>query len=200
MADPAVANILKSNAVLWIAPEGEAFPDETTIAAGAAWGGNWTRLGYTKEPLVFAYEDERHNVDVEEVLMTIRRHRISEESRMETTLSELIGDYLKYATEGALTTTAAGASQKAFEELLFGDDANLTVYTVGFEGIAYNANAVALPIRIGYYRCNVKLNGELEFSKKNDDHTGVPIQIMALGRTDGGRPIWLNRVTAPASS
>lgn len=200
MADPVVTNILKSGAVAWIAPEGTAFPDETTVNAGAAWGGAWVRMGFTKEPLKLAYDDENHNIEVEEFLAAVGRKRIGEESKMETVLSELTGDYLKYAMDGALTTTAAGAGQKGFEELLVGNDSEKPVYAVGFEGIRYNATGVALPIRIGYWRCTIRLNGELEFSRRSDDHTGVSIQVEALANTTTGRVIWFNRVTAPATA
>lgn len=200
MADPVVTNILKSNAVAWIAPVGTAFPDETTVAAGASWGGSWARWGFTKEPLTLAYESEEHNVQVEEFLGDIDRYKISESAMMETVLSELIADYLTYGMDGAVTVTAAGASQKGYSELLVGNDAIKPEYAIGFESIRYNASGVALPQRIGFYRCTLKLNGELTFSKKNDDHTGVPLQAIALANTTTGRLIWSNFVTAPATS
>jgi len=151
MADPVVTNILKSGAIAWIAPTGEAFPDETTVAAGAVWGGQWARLGFTKEPLKLAYEDEEHEIEVEEFLGAVGRKKIGEKAMIETVLSELMADYLKYGMDGAVTTTAAGASQKAFSELLVGNDSEKTVYTIGFEGVRYNASAVALPQRMGFY-------------------------------------------------
>ena len=46
----------------------------------------------------------------------------------------------------------------------------------------------------------LKLNGELQFSRRNDDHTGVPLQAIALANTTTGRLIWSNFITAPASS
>jgi hypothetical protein len=200
MANPSVANILKSGAVAWLAPTGEAFPDETSIAAGAAWSGNWARLGYTKEPLKLMYEDEQHDIEVEEVLMAVGRKKIGETASIETVLSELIADYLQMALDGAVTTTAAGSGQKGYEQLLAGDDSEKTIYTIGFEGIRYNDSGIALPLRIGFYRCTLRLNGELKFSRRDDDHTGIPLQAQALGRTDAGRPIWFQRVTAPATS
>jgi len=200
MADPVVTNILKSGAITWLAPEGEAFPDETTVAAGADWGGNWERIGFTKEPLTLAYEDEEHNIEVEEFLAAVGRNTIGEKAMMETVLSELIGDYLKYALEGALTTTAAGASQKGFQELLVGNDSRRTVYAIGFEAIKYNSTGVALPQRYGFWRCTLRLNGELKFSRRDDDHTGIPLQAKALANTTTGRLIWTNLVTAPATS
>jgi hypothetical protein len=200
MGNPAVANILKSNAVTWIAPEGEAFPDETTVAAGAAWGGNWERIGFTKEPLKLAYEDEEADWNVEENIMAVGRVKISEEAALETVLAELTGEYLQYALDGTLTVTAAGASQKGYEQLLAGGVTLKAVYTIGFEGIRYNASAIALPLRMGFYRATLRLNGELEFSKRSDETTGVPLQARALGREDGSSPIWFQRVTAPATS
>jgi len=200
MGDPVVTNILKSGAIAWIAPEATAFPDETTIAAGVSWGASWTRLGFTKEPLKLAYEDEQHDIEVEEFLGAVGRKKIGEKATMETVLSELIADYLKYGTDGAVTTTAAGAAQKAFAELLIGNDSEKTVYTIGFEAVRYNSTSVALPQRIGFYRCTLRLNGELKFSRRDDDHTGVPLQAEALANTTSGRMIWSNFVTAPATA
>lgn len=200
MADPVVTNILKSGAIAWIAPVGTAFPDETTVNAGAAWGGAWARMGFTKEPLTLAYESEEHNVEVEEFLASLDRYKIGESSTMETVLSELTADYLKYALDGAVTTVAAGASQKGYSELLVGNDSEKPEYAIGFEAIRYNSSGVALPQRIGYYRCTLKLNGELKFSRRDDDHTGVPLQAQALANATTGRLIWSNFVTAPATS
>lgn len=200
MADPVVANILKSGAIGWIAPVGTAFPDETTINAGAAWGGAWVRWGFTKEPLKLAYEAEHHNIEVEEFLAAVGRKKIAEKAMIETVLSELIADYLKYGTDGTVTTVAAGASQKGYSELLIGNDSEKAEYAIGFEGIRYNASAVALPQRIGFYRATLTLNGELLFSKRNDDHTGVPLQAEAMANTSTGRLVWTNFVTAPATS
>ena len=200
MADPVITNILKSGAVAWLAPTGEAFPSETSVAAGAAWGGNWARIGFTKEPLVLNYEDEEHEIEVEEMLMAIGRKKIGEKSNIETVLSEFKADYLQYAVDGAVTTVAAGASQKGYEQLLIGNDSEKTVYTIGFEGIAYNSSGIALPLRIGFYRCTIRLNGELKFSKRDDDYTGIPLQAKCLGNTSTGRSIYMKRVTAPATS
>lgn len=200
MGDPVVTNILKSGAIAWIAPVATAFPDETTVNAGASWGGSWTRLGFTKEPLKLAYEDEEHDIEVEEFLAAVGRKKIGEKATLETVLSELIADYLKYGIDGAVTTTAAGAAQKAFSELLAGNDSEKSEYALGFEAVRYSSAGVALPQRIGFYRCTLRLNGELEFSKRSDDHTGVPLQAKALANTTTGRLIWSNFITAPATS
>ena len=76
MANPVVAQIIKSGAWLYNAPTGEANPDETSVAYGAAWGGNWVRTGYTKVALTADYESEEMDVEVEEELGPVRRWRI----------------------------------------------------------------------------------------------------------------------------
>lgn len=200
MADPVVTNILKSGAVAWIAPVATAFPDETTVVAGAAWGGAWVRMGFTKEPLTLAYEDENHNVEVEEFLGPVSRIKIGESAMMETVLSEFAADYLQYALDGAVTAVAAGASQKGYSELLVGNDSKKTEYAIGFETIRYNSSGVALPQRFGFWRCTLRLNGELKFSRRDDDHTGVPLQAEGLVNVSTGRILWSNLVTAPATS
>jgi len=200
MADPVVANILKSGAIGWYAPKGEALPDETAIAAGADWGGSWLRIGFTKEPLKLMIEDEFHEKEVEEFLMAVARRRIGRKMKMETVLSELIADYMQLAVDGVVTTTAAGASQKGYEDLQAGNDSEMDEYTFGFEGIRYNASGVALPIRMGFRICTFQLNGDPEFSNRSDDYTGVPLAINALQPVDGTTPFWFQRVTAPATS
>jgi hypothetical protein len=199
MANPDVANILKSGAICWYAAAGVAFPDETSVDAGAAWGGTWAKLGFTKEPVKLAYEDEEHEIEVEEVLMAIGRKKIGESAMIETVLAEVTADYLQLGLGGTVTTTAAGAGQKGFEQLLAGENSEKTIYTIGFEGIRYNSTGVPLPIRFGFYRCTFRLNGELLFSRRSDDYTGVPLQVKALSPTDGSKPIWMQRITAPAT-
>ena len=200
MGAPSVFQIMKSNAVLWYAPLGEAFPDETTVAAGELWGGNWQRLGSTKEPLTCLYEDERSDVNVEEYLMPVHRFKTAESLTIETVLAEIDLDYIALMTEGGVAKVAAGAGQKAFDSLTVGNDADLTGRAFGFEGVHLNSSGVALPLRVFIYRANAKLGGELSFSKREDDYTGVPITIEALSDSlSPGRMFVFQKVTAPAA-
>lgn len=200
MGAPSVFQIMKSNAVLWFAPIGEAFPDETTVSAGELWGGNWERLGSTKEPLTFLYEDERADINVEEYLSAVHRFKTSEAVTIETTLAEIDADYMALMTEGGVATVAAGAGQKAFDSLTVGNASDLTGRSFGFEGIHLNSSGVALPLRVFIYRANAKLGGELSFSKREDDYTGVPIVIEALSDSvSPGRLFLFQKVTAPAA-
>jgi len=185
MANPVVSNVIKSGARLYEAPVGESNPDETTVAYDAAWGGNWVRVGYTKAPLVMIYESEEFDVEVEEELAPIKRRRVKENLRLETTLGELIAEYLQLAAsdQDTVTETAAGAAQKAYEETGLGGEAILTERKFGFEGLYITSGGDEEPIRLFIHKATAKINGNLEFSQKSTDYTGIPIQISALSDT-----------------
>ncbi|KKM22680.1 hypothetical protein LCGC14_1622880 [marine sediment metagenome] len=200
MGAPSIFQIMKSNAVLWYGPVGETVPDETAVAPGAAWGGNWARLGATKEPLTFLYEDERADVNVEEYLSSVHRFKTSEALTIETVLAEIDADYMALMIGGSVSTTAAAGGQKGFDSLPVGNDALLTSYAFGFEGIHVDINAVELTLRVFVYRATAKVGGELTFSKREDDYTGVPITIEGLSDSaTPGRLCVIEKVTAPVT-
>ena len=206
MSNPEVANVLKTGAIIYYAPVGEAEPDETTVVYGDDWGGNWARMGYTKAPTAFGYEDERAAINVEEELSPIDEWRTSEDLNIETVLAELTADYLRHAAgyDDVVSTTAAGAGQKGFEEMSLGGEVKVQKYAYGLEGLYLNANGDEEPVRIFVWKATAKLNGQLEFSKKNDDSSGgIPLQLHALTDTTqsaGEKLFTFQRVTAEASS
>jgi hypothetical protein len=177
-----VSDILKSKATLWVAPVATALPDETTVAVGAAWGSGWVKLGFTKEPLSVLYEFSEHEVMVEQVLGPLDRWKTDEHLTLETVLSEATALNLEYVTglDGTETTsTAAGAAQKAFEALNVGNEPRLEKWLVGFEGIRYDAADNAQPVRL-FLKGTININGALTFSQKDDDYTGIPVQVKAI--------------------
>ena len=204
MAVPSITNIVHTGAWLYNAPVGEANPDETTVAYGAAWGGNWVRVGYTKAPLTVAYESEEADIAVEEELPPVKRFRTSENLTLETTLAELTAEYLQLAAanQATVTTVAAGAAQKAYEYTTMGGDPTLTERKWGFEWRHIQADGVEQPGRIFVHKGTAMINGNLEFSQKSDDYPGVPIQIKALSDTTqnaGAKLVRFERVTAPTT-
>lgn len=204
MGTPEVANVIKSGARLYVAPTGEANPDETSVIYGAAWGGNWERVGFTKTPLTVAYDSEELDIEVEEELAPIRRWRVKENVTLETTLSELIAEYLQLAAsnQDTVSETGAGVGQKAYEETGLGGEVVLTEKKWGFEGLFLNASGDEEPVRVFVHKGTAKINGALEFSKKSTDYTGVPIQIKAITDTTqsaGQKLLLFQRVTAEAS-
>ncbi len=185
MANPSVTNLIKTGAVLWVAPDGESKPDETTVDYGGAWGGNWVRVGYTAAPVTVAYESEEFDLVVEEVLGPVKRFRTGEGLMLETVLAEMTADYLQLAAanQDTVTETAQGAAQDAYEETGLGGEAVLTVKAWGIEGLFVDSDGNDQPLRIFVHRGTAMINGELEFSKKEDSYPGIPIQIKALADT-----------------
>ena len=87
MAVEAIGNLLKSKAVMWVAPYGEALPDDTDIDAAEAWGGNWAKVGWTKAPLAFRYNSDESDLHIELALGPVARGRIGEGAEFETVLA-----------------------------------------------------------------------------------------------------------------
>lgn len=203
MGTPVVTNILKTGAWVYYAPTGESEPDETSVAYQAAWGGNWARIGYTKEPLTLTYESEEMDIEVEEVLAPVRRHRIKETAMFETMLSETTAAYLQLVGggQGTVSTTAAGAGQKGYEEITIGNEPLLTEKAWGFEGLYVDTAGVEQPVRVFIYKGTARVNGGLEFSQKTDDYVGIPLQVNALADTSSSNRLFkFQRVTASATS
>lgn len=195
MSTPNVFNILKSGAVVWYAPVGEAFPDPAVIGAGDDWAGNWERIGSTKTPTALKYTTDEHSATVDEFLGAVRRFRINEALALETTMAELTADYLALAT--GMTASLAG-SGTPYEELVVGDTPCLPELEWGFEGILCGQTGIDTPVRFFIPRGTAKLNGDLTFSQKDNDYTGVPLQVNALADvddlTDPGRMFVFQRV------
>jgi hypothetical protein len=205
MATPVVNNIIHSGAILWNAPVAEASPDESSVAFGGAWGGNWVRVGYTKAPLTLAYESEEADINVEEELAPVKRFRIGENLTVETVLAEFTAEYLQKAAgnQDTISETAAGASQDAYEETGLGGDSTITERKWGFEARFIETDGTAQPIRFFVHIATAMINGNLEFSSKADDYPGIPIQIKALtdeSQSAGQKLVLFQRVTAEATS
>lgn len=186
MANPIVANIIKSGAVLWYAPVDEDPPSTLVPVYGDPWGGEWVRVGFTKAPLTLAYTSTEAEIAVEEELASVKRVRTAEALTVETVLAELTAAYLQLA--GSNQTTGGGAAatgaQKAYESAGLGGRAALKEYQWGFEGLHITSGGNDEPIRFLIHKGTAMINGNLEFSQKTDDYSGIPIQIKALAKTD----------------
>jgi len=198
MGDPVAGNIFKSNAVLWVAPAGTALPDPDDIAAGADWGAAWDRVGFTAAPVTVAYDHDEASFPVEEFLAPVARMTTREGLTLETMLAELTATYLQLGLEGTVVTTAAASGVAGVEDLVVGNASRRTVRSFGIEGQYVDSSGNILPLRLFIYRATCHVNAELQFSKHEDQYTGIPIQIMGLGDPDNsGRLFAFQRVTAP---
>jgi len=186
MALPVVANIIKSGAALYVAGVDDAPPSTTEPVYGVAWGGNWVRVGFTKAPLTLAYTSTEANLTVEEALGTIKRVRTAEALTLETVLAELTAAYLKLAggDQRTVTDVPAAANQKAYDMTGLSGVAAIAEKQWGFEGLFIDSTGVDQPIRFLIHKGTAMINGNLEFSQKTDDYSGIPIQIKALTKVD----------------
>lgn len=195
-------DIVAGPATLWWAPEGEAFPAES-IAAGTDWGGNWTKVGFTKEPLTMNYEFETEGFEIEQSLAPLRRRKISHLLRFETVLAEYDLNLLSMMFEGVYSSTPAGVGQVGFEELDVGDESKLTPYAWGFEGEYVDEDGDTFPIRVFIYRGTIASSGEQEWAKSGT-YVGVPITIEAMSdftqATRDERLFKVQKVLEPATS
>ena len=173
----AQADILVSGAWLWLAPEGTASPDETSVIVGASWGGLWYWLGLTTAPLTVNITSEEFEVDVQQLTTAIMQSITSEEITLSTTLAEMNAINLQYLFGGNITTTAPGVAQKGFTELKAGGRTQRTVYKVGFEA-RHVVAGVLQPIRLFFHRATLALGGDIPFDK--GAVAGVPIEITVL--------------------
>lgn len=199
----AVTDILISPVNIYYAPVGTANPDETSIDFDEAWGGNWVNLGYTTAPLTMQYDSEIFELELEQITNPIKGQRTKESMMFETTLAELTAANLKLAmgSTSTITTTAAGAGQKGYQEFGFGGEVNLPIYKFGFEGFTLDASNNKLPVRIFVHRASFQLGGALEFSKKAA--AGIPLQIRTWPDTTqaaGALLALFQKVTAVATT
>lgn len=192
----AKSDILVSPARIFYAPIGEAKPDETTVAAGAAWGGNWTDLGYTLEPVSLNLETETFDLMVQQSIVPVRTLRTAVNASIETTLAELSGANLALVLDGTKTTTAAGASQKGFDSIVVdGEKTDISMYQFGIEGVRVHSTNARLPVRV-FLEGSISMSGAIEFSK--DSGAGIPVMIKAIADSNGD-VLTVHNVTAPAT-
>ena len=193
----AVSDIIIAPATIYTAPVGEALPSESSVAYGAAWGGNWVNVGTTLTPVSLSYSGDLYELEVEQLAGAVKRLKTKENAMIETSLAELTGANLNYLVDGTLTTTAASASVRGNEKVEAGGNTYISERAWGFEGLFKVDVTIQLPVRIFLYRANAILNGKLEFSKKAA--TGLPLQVQGLLDTTkvvGKQLLMFQRVTA----
>ena len=173
----AVTDIIVTPCRILYSAVGASLPADT-VAADGAWGGGWTELGYTAQPLTVQYEEEHVDHDIQEALAPVHSHIISKMLAFETVLAEFNGDNLALALNGVKTNTAAGASQPEKDEVDFGNSNALTIRQWGFEGKYVDEDGTTHPIRIFVWKGKVKANAELKFAK--EEAVGIPMHIDGL--------------------
>ncbi len=193
-------DILLGSGKLWYAPTGTASPDETSVAYGAAWS-NWTALGDTLTPAVLTFAEERRAIKTQQSLGIVKQMRTDVAITVKATLADLTGGNLALVLNGANTSTAAGASQKAFSQVKVGKDVQVDTYKFGFETLRVDSTGVKQPVRYFFHIGSIAPDGDMAFDKETE--TGLPILITVYedaSQTAGQEFMIVEIVTAPASS
>lgn len=194
----AVADILISPAQVYVAATSAAQPT-TAIGYGSSWGTAWTSLGYTLEPVSLEYDRTIYELEVQQVMAPVKRVVQKEIATIETVLAEATATNLRYAMNGTVTTTAAGAG-KGYDTVEAGGATSLPEYQWGFEGFRVDAAGTAQPVRLFFYKGVAAMNGPMRFAKNAG--VGIPVQVQAapdLSKAAGKQMILMQIVTAPAT-
>lgn len=177
----ATENILVGYAKIWYAPVGTAFPDETTIGYGTAWGGAWTYLGDTLEPLELAVDRETFEVEIQQSNSPVKQSITKQTINLNTTLAEHTVVNLQLAFLGTASSTASGSGQKPYSQLAFGGETAPDVYAWGFEVLYQTSANVNEPVRYLFWKGSLSLNGNISFDK--GAAAGIPVSIIMLADT-----------------
>lgn len=200
MAD---SDILIGPGKIWYAPTGEANPDETTVAYGASWGGNWASLGDFLEGngVTISLDEEFTKVYTEQSTAPVAAVRTKREAMLKATLAEHSVTNMALVLDGTAATTAAGASQKGYTDIPVGSGSTVDFYKWGIEGFRYDSAGTAQPVRYFFHKGYIRLAGDISMSKANP--TGVPVEITLLAdrSQSAGSEIGLwQQVTAAATA
>lgn len=177
----ATQDILIGYAKIWYAPVGEAFPDETSVAYGAAWGGNWKYLGDTLEPLTLNIDRTIFDVEIQQSNVPVKQSITKQTIALKTTMAEHTITTLQLAFLGTASSTASGASQKAYSQLQFGGETAPAYYAWGFEAVYQTANNTSQPARYFFWKGSLTLDGNITFDKGAP--AGIPVSITMLADT-----------------
>lgn len=199
----ATADILVSAANILYAPKGTALPDETTVIWNDfdSWPAGWDHLGYTASPARTTYTYDVFELGVEQSTSPAIQRKTNERAVTDIALSQFSGKNIALLTDGTVTDTAAGGSQKPFTRVVTGGSPNLKEYMFALEGYRPDVNGTPQPVRIFFYRGTIRVNGSIEFAKAAG--TSLPGQITALTdpeRTVGQQLMETHIVTGPVSA
>jgi hypothetical protein len=176
-----MGDVLLGPGRLYRAPVGEPNPDESTIGFGIAWGGNWVDVGDFPEgsPVSISLAEEIYKVYSEQLTVTLGVTRTRREALITGALLELTIENWVVALQGTSTTTAAsGGGQKAYTEVPFGAQADVTLYKWGVEALRVDASNVNQPIRWFFHKGIFRMTGEVAYAKTKESALAFEISII----------------------
>ena len=188
---------------LYVAPIGESNPDETTVAFGAAWGGNWVDLGDFVEGsgITLSIGEDVFKAYTELSTALKNAVRTRREVMVKATLAEHSVTNMAYVLDGTAATTAAGGSQKGYSDIPFGSNADIDFYKFGIEATRKDASDNNQPVRWFLHKGFFQLAGDIPYTKGGISGVPVEINIMSDGTQSTNEELGtLQIVTAAATS
>ena len=161
-----IDNILIGPGKVYRATPVEDLPDESSVAYGAAWGGNWTEMGLlmTGSGVQMRHGSTMYDVKADGILLPLKRVPTSREIAFAFTLLEYTPANLQLVfPDSTLTETAAAAGQKAFADLKIGSGQDNPPYTVGIEAFRQDSDGNKQPVRWRVYESSIEQDGETPF-------------------------------------
>lgn len=188
---------------LLYAPLGTSLPDETSVDVNdfTDWPSGWIHLGYTSDGPAFNYGYETFEVQAQQATTPLRRKKTTETLTITAGLLQYSAEHLALITNGTVTSTAAGASQKAYKKVVGGGSVELPEWMFAIEGAQLDDDGDLQPYRFFVLKANITSNGETTFAK--DGATVLPVIINALLDDDkavGEQLYEAHFVTADATS
>ena len=181
-------DILIGPGKLYRAPLAAANPDESTVAFGAAWGGDWVDMADLLEgsPVALSIAEEFTKVYTERSTAPKNAVRTRREVMVKGTFAEHSVANMGILLQGTTTTTAAaGGGQKGYSEIDVGTGSEVDFYKWGIEAFRKDANDTSQPVRWFLHKGYIRLTGDINYAKQNP--TGIPFEITILG--DGSQSV-----------
>ena len=185
---------------LYYAPLATANPDETTVAFDAAWT-SWTALGDTLEPVRFNLNEERVDVMTQQSQGILKRYRTVRKPTVRTVLAEHVGATLAMIWGGTNVITAAGAAQKAFNELKVGNEPIVSTYKFGLEVLYVASAGSKQAVRYFWNIGDIAPDGDTTYDKAKE--AGIPILINVFedtGAAAGEEFMTMQVITSPVTA
>lgn len=169
---------------LYRAPVAEANPDESTVAYGSAWGGNWTDMGDFPEgsPVTVTIMEEIYKAYSERSSSVQMVARTRKEAAIKGALFDHSPANMAIVLDGtAETTAAAGGGQKGYTEIPFGSSPDVTFYKWGIEARLIDDDNTEHPLRWFFHKGFFRTTGELAYAKTKE--TGIGFEITVISDT-----------------
>lgn len=167
---------------LYRAPVGEANPDESTIAWGEDWAGNWVNKGDFPEgsPITVGMPEDIYKAYSEQSTVAQAITRTRREPMVKGSLFDHSPANMAIALDAeSETTPAAGGGQKGYTEIDIDSQSEVSLYKWGVEARLVDDDNNEQPIRWFFHKGFMRMTGDIAYAKTQE--TAIPFEITIIG-------------------